>query len=133
MVNKIELEKKGMRLGKYELGRTLGEGNFGKVKFAKNIETGQSFAVKILEKNKIIHLNITDQVLHFFIHAIMGLLQNYIFYSFCEMGMYSISPNSFSQEYYSFGCPFSCLSVFPFPSLNLQKSCAFILSQDILT
>uniref|UniRef100_A0A2N9E6C6 non-specific serine/threonine protein kinase n=1 Tax=Fagus sylvatica TaxID=28930 RepID=A0A2N9E6C6_FAGSY len=62
MVNKIELEKKGIRLGKYELGRTLGEGNFGKVKFAKNIETGQSFAVKILEKNKIIHLNITDQI-----------------------------------------------------------------------
>uniref|UniRef100_A0A2N9FCH7 Protein kinase domain-containing protein n=1 Tax=Fagus sylvatica TaxID=28930 RepID=A0A2N9FCH7_FAGSY len=49
-------------MSKYELGRTLGEGNFGKVKFAKNIETGQSFAVKILEKNKIIHLNITDQV-----------------------------------------------------------------------
>jgi hypothetical protein len=54
----------------------FGEGNFGKVKFAKNIETGQSFAVKILEKNKIIHLNITDQVLHFFIHGIMGVLQN---------------------------------------------------------
>lgn len=51
-----------MRLGKYELGRTLGEGNFGKVKLAKNIESGQPFAVKILEKNRIIHLNITDQV-----------------------------------------------------------------------
>ena len=55
-----------MRLGKYELAMTLGEGNFGKVKFAKNIEIGQSFAVKILEKNKIIHLNITDQVLSSF-------------------------------------------------------------------
>ncbi|KAJ9181733.1 hypothetical protein P3X46_005797 [Hevea brasiliensis] len=51
-----------MRLGKYELGRTLGEGNFGKVKLAKNIESGQPFAVKILEKNRIIHLNITDQI-----------------------------------------------------------------------
>lgn len=57
-----ETENKGMRLGKYEVGRTLGEGNFGKVKYAKNIETGQPFAVKILEKNKIIDLNITDQV-----------------------------------------------------------------------
>jgi 5'-AMP-activated protein kinase catalytic alpha subunit len=55
-----------LQLGQYELGRTLGEGNFGKVKFAKNIETGQSFAVKILQKNKIIHLNITDQVLSSF-------------------------------------------------------------------
>ncbi|XP_030974157.1 CBL-interacting serine/threonine-protein kinase 1 [Quercus lobata] len=64
MVSKKELglEKKGMQLGKYELGRTLGEGNFGKVKFAKNIETGQCFAVKILDKNKIIHLNISDQI-----------------------------------------------------------------------
>ncbi|PIA37921.1 hypothetical protein AQUCO_02900048v1 [Aquilegia coerulea] len=57
-----EVEKKGMQLGKYELGRTLGEGNFGKVKFAKNIETGQAFAVKILEKKKIIDLNITEQI-----------------------------------------------------------------------
>ncbi|XP_042989643.1 CBL-interacting serine/threonine-protein kinase 1-like isoform X2 [Carya illinoinensis] len=62
MVRK-EAEREGMRLGKYELGRTLGEGNFGKVKLAKNIETGQSFAVKILEKTKIINLKITDQVL----------------------------------------------------------------------
>ncbi|KAB2599208.1 CBL-interacting serine/threonine-protein kinase 1-like [Pyrus ussuriensis x Pyrus communis] len=53
---------KGMRLGKYELGKTLGEGNFGKVKFAKNVESGQSFAVKIMEKNKIIDLKITDQI-----------------------------------------------------------------------
>ncbi|KAG6726168.1 hypothetical protein I3842_02G067800 [Carya illinoinensis] len=56
------LEREGMRLGKYELGRTLGEGNFGKVKLAKNIETGEPFAVKILEKNKIIELKITDQI-----------------------------------------------------------------------
>jgi len=51
-----------MRLGKYELGRTLGEGNFGKVKFAKNTDSGQPFAVKIIEKNNIIDLNITNQV-----------------------------------------------------------------------
>jgi 5'-AMP-activated protein kinase catalytic alpha subunit len=57
-------KEKGMQLGKYELGRTLGEGNFGKVKLAKNIETGQPFAVKILEKNRIIDLKITDQVFH---------------------------------------------------------------------
>ena len=30
-------KSEGMRLGKYELGRTLGEGNFGKVKYAKDI------------------------------------------------------------------------------------------------
>ncbi|KAG7991051.1 hypothetical protein I3843_02G056400 [Carya illinoinensis] len=59
---RMGLEREGTRLGKYELGRTLGEGNFGKVKLAKNIETGEPFAVKILEKNKIIELKITDQI-----------------------------------------------------------------------
>lgn len=56
-------EKEGMRVGnKYELGRTLGEGNFGKVKFARNLDSGHPFAVKILEKQRIIDLKITDQV-----------------------------------------------------------------------
>ncbi|XP_045787449.1 CBL-interacting serine/threonine-protein kinase 1-like [Trifolium pratense] len=55
-------EQKGMRLGKYELGKTLGEGNFGKVKLAKNTDSEQFFAVKILEKNKIVDLNNTDQI-----------------------------------------------------------------------
>ncbi|CAL9148934.1 CBL-interacting protein kinase 1-like [Musa acuminata AAA Group] len=53
----------GMRvLGKYELGRTLGEGNFGKVKYAKHVETGQGFAVKILDRSRVQSLNITDQI-----------------------------------------------------------------------
>ncbi|KAK2646208.1 hypothetical protein Ddye_021403 [Dipteronia dyeriana] len=57
-----EEKRKGMPLGKYQLGRILGEGNFGKVKLAKNLDSGQSFAVKILEKNRIIDLKITDQI-----------------------------------------------------------------------
>ncbi|XP_058763726.1 CBL-interacting serine/threonine-protein kinase 1-like [Vicia villosa] len=55
-------ECKGIRLGKYELGKTLGEGNFGKVKLARNTDSEQFFAVKILEKNKIVDLNNTDQI-----------------------------------------------------------------------
>lgn len=55
-------EGKGMRLGKYELGRTLGEGNFGKVKFAADVESGQGYAVKIIEKTRILDLKITDQI-----------------------------------------------------------------------
>ncbi|KAJ3696315.1 hypothetical protein LUZ61_000020 [Rhynchospora tenuis] len=35
-------------LGKYSLGRTLGEGNFGKVRYARHTTTGHPFAVKIL-------------------------------------------------------------------------------------
>lgn len=55
-------EKKGMRLGKYELGRTLGEGNFGKVKYAKNLDSGDPFAIKIVEKKRVLDLKITDQI-----------------------------------------------------------------------
>ncbi|PKI76437.1 hypothetical protein CRG98_003157 [Punica granatum] len=51
-----------MRLGKYEVGRTLGEGNFGKVKYARDVESGKGFAVKIIEKNRIINLKITYQI-----------------------------------------------------------------------
>ncbi|CAL9068194.1 unnamed protein product [Musa banksii] len=49
-------------LGKYELGRTLGEGNFGKVKYARNVVTGQAFAVKILDRKRIQSLKIDDQI-----------------------------------------------------------------------
>ncbi|KAL2581124.1 hypothetical protein AAZV13_15G166500 [Glycine max] len=55
-------EGQGMRLGKYELGKTLGEGNFGKVKLARDTHSGKLFAVKILDKSKIIDLNNTDQI-----------------------------------------------------------------------
>ncbi|CAM8932834.1 unnamed protein product [Rhodiola kirilowii] len=56
-------EAEGMRLGgKYELGRTLGEGNFGKVKYATDLETGKVFAVKVLEKERIVQLKITEQI-----------------------------------------------------------------------
>ena len=40
-------------VGKYQIGKTLGEGTFGKVKFAMNTETGESVAIKVLDKEKI--------------------------------------------------------------------------------
>ncbi|CAN1829672.1 CBL-interacting serine/threonine-protein kinase 23 [Linum perenne] len=42
------------RVGRYELGRTLGEGTFAKVKFARNTETGENVAIKILDKDKVL-------------------------------------------------------------------------------
>jgi serine/threonine protein kinase len=59
---KLHGEEEGVKLGKYELGRILGEGNFGKVKFARNTDSKQPYAIKIIDKNKIIDLNITNQV-----------------------------------------------------------------------
>lgn len=49
-------------LGRYEIGRTLGEGNFGKVKYARHIASGGHFAIKILDRSKILSLRIDDQI-----------------------------------------------------------------------
>ncbi|KAF3340491.1 CBL-interacting protein kinase 1 isoform X1 [Carex littledalei] len=49
-------------LEKYEMGRTVGEGNFGKVKYARNVITGQPFAIKILDRHKILSLNFHHQI-----------------------------------------------------------------------
>lgn len=51
-----------MRVGKYELGKTLGEGTFAKVKIAKNIDTGENVAIKILDKEKILKHKMVEQI-----------------------------------------------------------------------
>eukprot|EP00826_Nyctotherus_ovalis_P051220 TRINITY_DN6390_c0_g1_i2.p1 TRINITY_DN6390_c0_g1~~TRINITY_DN6390_c0_g1_i2.p1 ORF type:complete len:549 (-),score=165.41 TRINITY_DN6390_c0_g1_i2:349-1995(-) len=40
-------------IGQYILGRTLGEGTFGKVRVATHILTGEKVAIKILEKDRV--------------------------------------------------------------------------------
>ncbi|KAH9604459.1 hypothetical protein KSS87_016526 [Heliosperma pusillum] len=50
------------RVGKYELGKTLGEGNFAKVKFAKNVETGDFFAIKILNRDLVLRHKMIEQI-----------------------------------------------------------------------
>ncbi|XP_010275894.1 PREDICTED: CBL-interacting serine/threonine-protein kinase 23-like isoform X1 [Nelumbo nucifera] len=50
------------RVGKYELGRTLGEGTFAKVKFAHNVDTGENFAIKILDKEKVLKHKMIGQI-----------------------------------------------------------------------
>ncbi|CAM0958228.1 unnamed protein product [Alopecurus aequalis] len=47
-------------LGAYELGRTLGEGSFGKVKQARRRATGELFAVKILDRGRVLSLRGAD-------------------------------------------------------------------------
>ncbi|KAM0848510.1 hypothetical protein ACQ4PT_054345 [Festuca glaucescens] len=47
-------------LGAYQLGRTLGEGSFGKVKHARRRATKEHFAVKILERSKVLSLRGAD-------------------------------------------------------------------------
>lgn len=50
------------KVGKYEVGRTIGEGTFAKVKFAQNMETGQSVAVKFMVKSSILKHKMVDQI-----------------------------------------------------------------------
>jgi serine/threonine protein kinase len=71
------------RAGKYELGRTLGEGNFAKVKFARHVETGEHVAIKILDKEKILKHKMIRQV-HFFILIKSINIVNYFLISFVQ-------------------------------------------------
>ncbi|KAI4368077.1 hypothetical protein MLD38_016680 [Melastoma candidum] len=50
------------RVGRYELGKTLGEGTFAKVKFARNVETGENVAIKVLDKEKVFKHKMIGQI-----------------------------------------------------------------------
>lgn len=47
-------ENKSKSIGHYLIGKTIGEGTFGKVKLGTHNVTGEKVAVKILEKHKIV-------------------------------------------------------------------------------
>ncbi len=50
------------RIGNYEIGKTLGEGTFAKVKYGRHVDTGASFAIKIIDKDKILKHKMIQQV-----------------------------------------------------------------------
>ncbi|KAK4344389.1 hypothetical protein RND71_037483 [Anisodus tanguticus] len=56
------MNKVKRKLGKYELGRTIGEGTFAKVKFARNTETGENVAIKVLAKSTILKHKMVEQI-----------------------------------------------------------------------
>ena len=49
----IALASNERKIGQYILGKSIGEGTFGKVKVGTHIKTQEKVAVKILEKSKI--------------------------------------------------------------------------------
>ncbi|KAG8387931.1 hypothetical protein BUALT_Bualt02G0072600 [Buddleja alternifolia] len=49
-------------LHRYELGRLLGQGTFAKVYYARSIQTGQSVAIKVIDKDKIMKVGIINQI-----------------------------------------------------------------------
>ncbi|KAG6522541.1 hypothetical protein ZIOFF_019681 [Zingiber officinale] len=63
MESETSKSKVKCHVGKYELERTIGEGTFAKVRFAKTIETGEPVAIKILDKEKVLKHKILQHTL----------------------------------------------------------------------
>lgn len=47
---------------KYEVGRLLGKGTFAKVYYARCVRTGQSVAIKVIDKKKVTKMGIMDRI-----------------------------------------------------------------------
>ena len=47
---------------KYEVGRMLGQGAFAKVYHGRNVRTGQSVAIKVIDKQKIVKVELINQI-----------------------------------------------------------------------
>ncbi|XP_057496392.1 CBL-interacting serine/threonine-protein kinase 9 [Actinidia eriantha] len=56
------MNAKRIRVGRYEIGKTLGEGSFAKVKFAKNVDTGDFVAIKIIDRDRVLHHRMVEQI-----------------------------------------------------------------------
>eukprot|EP00906_Rhabdomonas_costata_P019084 RCo027788 len=48
-------------VGKYELGKTLGKGNFSKVKYAVDTETNKAYAIKVIDKAQLARQHMEEQ------------------------------------------------------------------------
>lgn len=55
-------------IGKYKLGRTIGEGTFSKVKLAFNGNNGEKVAVKVIDKNMVLKNNLKYKVNLILVH-----------------------------------------------------------------
>uniref|UniRef100_A0A0A9E085 non-specific serine/threonine protein kinase n=1 Tax=Arundo donax TaxID=35708 RepID=A0A0A9E085_ARUDO len=56
-------EHKGnILMGKYEMGKFLGQGTFAKVYHARNTETSESVAIKVIDKEKVTKVGLIDQI-----------------------------------------------------------------------
>jgi 5'-AMP-activated protein kinase, catalytic alpha subunit len=60
--NSVASNKKEKDIGDYTVGKTIGEGTFGKVKLGYHNMTGEKVAIKILEKKRIIDVAEIERV-----------------------------------------------------------------------
>ncbi|KAF6143117.1 hypothetical protein GIB67_041185 [Kingdonia uniflora] len=57
------MENKGsVLMHRYELGRLLGQGTFAKVYYARNLKSGESVAVKVIDKDKVLKVGLIEQI-----------------------------------------------------------------------
>ncbi|CAM8877745.1 hypothetical protein QQ045_020784 [Rhodiola kirilowii] len=57
------MEDKGnILMNRYEVGRLLGQGTFAKVFYARSVITGQSVAIKIIDKEKVMKVGLVQQI-----------------------------------------------------------------------
>ncbi|KAL8460684.1 hypothetical protein ACS0TY_031486 [Phlomoides rotata] len=55
-------EMKGLLLGRFEIGKLLGHGTFAKVYHARNVKTGESVAIKVIDKEKILKVGLISHI-----------------------------------------------------------------------
>lgn len=58
----VQISQRHKSLGHYVLGKTIGEGTFGKVKVGTHVLTGEKVAVKILEKDRVVDTSDVERV-----------------------------------------------------------------------
>ncbi|KAF0916581.1 hypothetical protein E2562_007656 [Oryza meyeriana var. granulata] len=47
---------------RYELGRLLGKGTFGKVHYARNLQSNQCVAIKMMDKQQVLKVGLSEQI-----------------------------------------------------------------------
>ncbi|KAG8639105.1 hypothetical protein MANES_14G101501v8 [Manihot esculenta] len=56
------MEERHVLFDKYEMGRLLGMGTFAKVYYGKNLATGESVAIKVINKNQVKKEGMMEQI-----------------------------------------------------------------------
>jgi serine/threonine protein kinase len=62
MEDAVAADGKSVLQGRYELGRVLGHGNFGRVHAARDLRTGRGVAVKVVAKDKLERAGMAEQI-----------------------------------------------------------------------
>ncbi|XP_047320121.1 CBL-interacting protein kinase 2-like [Impatiens glandulifera] len=57
------MEKGNVLMKRYDIGRLLGQGNFAKVYYGRDIKSGQSVAIKVIHKEKVLKAGLIEQTM----------------------------------------------------------------------